>query len=108
MNVLVALHYGMKLRTPGKWGHTFANSGNPDETAPYEQFHQDFHCSLSWLFFYSNNYNMNNTRSLSEFTRCPKIPDFTLTLSLLGVTLSSANNLCKQLGPRSGLTKSLS
>ena len=26
----------MKLLTPGKVGHTFANSGNPDETAPYE------------------------------------------------------------------------
>ena len=26
----------MKLRTPGKFGHKFANSGNPDETAPYE------------------------------------------------------------------------
>ena len=25
----------MKLRTPGQFGHTFANSGNPDETAPY-------------------------------------------------------------------------
>ena len=25
----------MKLRTPGKFGHIFANSGNPDETAPY-------------------------------------------------------------------------
>ena len=22
-------------------------SGNPDETAPYEPFHQDFHCLLS-------------------------------------------------------------
>ena len=22
----------MKRRTPGKFGHTFANSGNPDET----------------------------------------------------------------------------
>ena len=41
----------MKLRTPGKFGHTFANSGNPDETAPYEPSHQDFHCVLSWLLF---------------------------------------------------------
>ena len=30
-----------------KFGHTFANSGNPDETAPYEPSHQDFHCLLS-------------------------------------------------------------
>ena len=37
----------MKLRTPGKFGHTFANSENPDETAPYEPSHQDFHCLLS-------------------------------------------------------------
>ena len=41
----------MKIRTPGKFGHTFANSGNPDETDPYESSHQDFHCLLSWLFF---------------------------------------------------------
>ena len=31
----------MKRRTPGKFGHIFANSGNPDETAPYEPSHQD-------------------------------------------------------------------
>ena len=30
----------------GKFGHTFANSGNPDETTPYEPSHQDFHCLL--------------------------------------------------------------
>ena len=29
------------------FGHTFANSVNPDETAPYEPSHQDFHCLLS-------------------------------------------------------------
>ena len=29
----------------GNFGHqVFANSGNPDETAPYEPSHQDFHC----------------------------------------------------------------
>ena len=37
----------MKLRTTGKFGHTFVNSGNPDEKAPYEPSHQDFHCLLS-------------------------------------------------------------
>ena len=31
----------------GKFGHTFANCGNPDETAPYEPSHQDFHCVFS-------------------------------------------------------------
>ena len=31
----------------GKFGHTFASSVNPDETAPYEPSHQDFHCLLS-------------------------------------------------------------
>ena len=36
-----------QLRTSGKSGHTLANSGNPDETAPYESSHQDFHCLLS-------------------------------------------------------------
>ena len=53
----------MKLRTQGKFRHTFANSGNPDETAPY-----DFTVCLVDYSFYSNNYNMNQTRSLSEFT----------------------------------------
>ena len=33
----------MKLPIPGKFGHTVANSGNPDETTPY----QDFYCLLS-------------------------------------------------------------
>ena len=36
-----------KLRTSGKFRHTYANSENPDETAPYEPSHQDFHCLLS-------------------------------------------------------------
>ena len=36
-----------KIRTSGKFGHTFANSVNPDETAPYEPSHRDFHCLLS-------------------------------------------------------------
>ena len=60
----------MKLRTPGKFGHTFADSGNPDETAPYEPSHQDFHCLLTIVdyCFYYINFNMNQTRSLSEFT----------------------------------------
>ena len=35
------------LRTTGKFGHTFANSGNPDEKAPYEPSHQDFHRLLT-------------------------------------------------------------
>ena len=37
----------MKLRTPGKFGHTFANSENLDETAPYEPSRREFHCLLS-------------------------------------------------------------
>ena len=36
-----------KNRTSGKFGHPLANSGNPDETAPYEPSHLDFHCLLS-------------------------------------------------------------
>ena len=35
------------IRTSGIFGHTFANSVNPDETAPYEPSHQDFRCLLS-------------------------------------------------------------
>ena len=37
----------MELRTSGKFGHTFANSGNPDETAHNEDHHQNFHCLLT-------------------------------------------------------------
>ena len=40
--------------TSSNIGHSFANSGNPDETAPYKPSHQNFHCLLSY-FFYSNN-----------------------------------------------------
>ena len=32
-------NFGQRIET----GHTFENSGNPDETAPYEPSHQDFH-----------------------------------------------------------------
>ena len=56
----------MKLRTTGKFGHTFANSGNPDETAPY--LIRIFTVCLVGYYFYFNNYNINQTRSLSEFT----------------------------------------
>ena len=31
----------------GKFGHTFVNNGNPDESAPYEPSHQDFDCLFS-------------------------------------------------------------
>ena len=42
----------MKLRTPGKFGQTFANSGNPDETAPYEPSHHSLFtdCLVDHLF----------------------------------------------------------
>ena len=40
----------MKLRTSGKFGHTFANSGNPDETAIYEPSHHDVHGLFSYFF----------------------------------------------------------
>ena len=53
----------------GKFGHTFANSVNPDETAPYEPSHQDFHCLLSLFNFHSSHSKIKETRSLSEFTR---------------------------------------
>ena len=61
----------MKIRIPGKFGHTFANSENPDETAP------SGFSLFALLISYSNN-NIDQTRSLSEFTCCPKLPDFTL------------------------------
>ena len=34
-----------------------------------QSFHQDFHCLLSYFFFYSNNPKIKETRSLSEFSR---------------------------------------
>ena len=45
----------MRRIKSGKFGHqinsnTFANSENPDEKAPNEPSHQEFHCLLS-LFF---------------------------------------------------------
>ena len=58
-----------KFGWSGKFGHTFANSVNPDETAPYEPSHQDFHCLLSLFSFYSNHSKIKETRSLSEFRR---------------------------------------
>ena len=45
----------------GKFGHRvnldiyLQNSVNPDETAPYEPSHQDYHCLLSLFIFYFNN-----------------------------------------------------
>ena len=40
----------------GKFGHEvnsdmFANSGNPDEMAPYEPSHQDFYCLVCQFIF---------------------------------------------------------
>ena len=40
------VHENTKVKS-GKFRHTFANSVNPAETAPYELSHQDFHCLLS-------------------------------------------------------------
>ena len=59
----------MKLRTPGKFGHTFANSGNPDED-------QDFHCLLSWLFF------IPITIIWINQGRCSNLPDVRSYLTL--------------------------
>ena len=39
-------HYKGKVGQTAKFGHTFANSVNPDETAPYKPSRQDFHCLL--------------------------------------------------------------
>ena len=35
-------------------------------------------CLVDYFVFNSNNYNMNQTRLLSEFNCCPKLPDFSL------------------------------
>ena len=47
----------------------FANSVNPDETAPYEPSHQDSYLLLSLFNLYSNHSKIKETRSLSEFKR---------------------------------------
>ena len=58
------------IRRAGKFGHTFANSGNPDETALMSRLIRIFTvCLVNTFYFYSNNQNMNQTRSLSEFSR---------------------------------------
>ena len=46
----------------GKFGHTIANSENPDETAHNEPSHQDFHCLPSYFCFNSKQlaYKGNN------------------------------------------------
>ena len=54
----------MKLRTPGKFRHTFANSGNPDVMSRLIRIFTA--CLVD--YFYSDNYFMNQTRSLSEFS----------------------------------------
>ena len=35
-----------KFKHHGKFEHIFANSGDPNETAPYESSHQDIHFLL--------------------------------------------------------------
>ena len=40
-----------RVKSGGKFGYIFANSRNPDETAPYEPSHQEYDCSLIYLFF---------------------------------------------------------
>ena len=67
----------MKLRTPGKFGHTFAEEIQM-RRLPTSRLIRIFTVCLVDIFFISNNYNVNQTRSLSEFTWCPKLPDFTL------------------------------
>ena len=68
----------MSIWTSGKFGHSFANSENPNTTVPYESSHQDFHClgsiiriftvCLVNLYLFAKNENMKQTRSLSEVT----------------------------------------
>ena len=58
----------MLLQTSGKFGHTFANSGNPHETS-----HQCFHCLLSYLFFFILIIKIRNQQ-----VRCPNLPDVCL------------------------------
>ena len=72
-------HYAMDNRQrdtrlkSSKFGHTFANSVHPDETAPYEPPHQDFYCLLSLFNIYSNHSKIKETGSLSEFRRLSEI-----------------------------------
>ena len=46
----------------GKFGHIFANSGSPDEMAPYAPSHQDFYCLHSYFnFLFPKLNNESNT-----------------------------------------------
>ena len=51
------------------------NSGNPDETAPYEPSHQDFHCLLQYFFIPI--ILIGNKQG-----RCPNLPDVRRYLTL--------------------------
>ena len=62
----------------GKFGDTFANSVNPDDTAPYEPSHQDFHCLPSKFIFIPIFEIWNKQGRCSNLAVCPNIPDFTL------------------------------
>ena len=58
----------------GKFGHTFANGGNPDETAHKEPSHQDFHCLLN-LFLIPIIELGNKQGGCPNLAVCQKIPD---------------------------------
>ena len=61
--------------TSGEFGHIFANSGNPEETAPYESSHLDFHCLLSY-------FSILMIKIRNKQGRCPNLPDVRSYLTL--------------------------
>ena len=75
------------IRTSGKFGHTFANSVNPDETAPYDPSYQDFHCLLSYFIVIPIFEILNKQGFCPNLAVCPNIPDFTLEYRLDGPVL---------------------
>ena len=67
-------------RISGKFEHTFANSGNPDEAALNEPSYQDFHCLLSYLFFIPITEICNKQGRCPNLADSPNFSNFTLTL----------------------------
>ena len=85
--MLLVMHQPFEIKwairvKSGKYGHqvnsdTHLQTVNPDETAPYEPSHQDFHCLVN-LFFIPIFEIWNKQGHCLSLAVCPNIPDFTL------------------------------
>ena len=64
----------------GKFGHTIANTGSPDETAPYEPLTRIFTVCLVNLFFIPIIELWNKQGGCPNLAVSRNIPDFTLMI----------------------------